>query len=141
MKYKVSVEGQTFEVEIDDVNARPIIALVDGERFEVWPDNGHTSHSNGTPGPARTAAARTAPRPSGPVVSSGAAVRAPIPGVVVGVSVEPGAKVERGQELLVIEAMKMKNSVRATRAGAVKVVHVGIGQQVKQRDLLLEFED
>ena len=141
MKYKVSIEGQTFEVEIEDVNARPVIAVVDGERFEVSPDNGHTSHSNGTPAPARTAVARTAPGPAGPAVSSGAAVRAPIPGVVVGVSVEPGARVERGKELLVIEAMKMKNSVRATRAGTVKVVHVGVGQQLKQRDLLLEFEE
>jgi biotin carboxyl carrier protein len=140
MKYKVSIEGQTFEVEIEDVNARPIVAVVDGERFEVSPENGHAAHSNGTPGPARTAAARSAPRPAEPGVSSAAAVRAPIPGVVVGVSVEPGAKVERGRELLVIEAMKMKNSVRATRAGTVKVVHVGVGQQVKQRDLLLEFE-
>jgi biotin carboxyl carrier protein len=138
MKYKVTIEGQTFEVEIEDVHARPIVALVDGEPVEVWPDSGHTSNSNGAAAPGR---AVSAPRRAGPMVSSGAAVRAPIPGVVVGVSVEPGAKVERGQELLVIEAMKMKNSVRATRLGTVKAVHVGIGQQVKQRDLLVEFED
>ncbi|MCC7206432.1 MAG: biotin/lipoyl-binding protein [Anaerolineae bacterium] len=141
MKYKVAIEGQTFEVEIEDVYARPVVAVVDGERVEVWPDNGQSSRPAISPGTAPVRAAAPLPRHAEPAVSSGAAVRAPIPGVVVGISVEAGARVERGQELLVIEAMKMKNAVRATRAGTVKVIHATVGQQVKQRDLLLEFED
>ena len=38
MKYKVTIGKSTFEVEIEDITARPIVAIVDGERFEVWPE-------------------------------------------------------------------------------------------------------
>ncbi|MBK8783396.1 MAG: hypothetical protein IPO22_16685 [Anaerolineales bacterium] len=37
MKYKITVKNQTYEVEIENINARPVIAHVDGERFEIMP--------------------------------------------------------------------------------------------------------
>ncbi len=38
MKMNVVIDGQTYEVDVQDINARPVIAVVDGERFEVWPE-------------------------------------------------------------------------------------------------------
>lgn len=67
-------------------------------------------------------------------------VRAPMPGLVLSVAVEPGQKVEKGAGLAVLEAMKMENELRAEHGGTVKAVHVAPGDAVGKSDLLLEIE-
>lgn len=64
-------------------------------------------------------------------------VHAIIPGVVVAVSVAPGDPVTAGQQLLVVEAMKMQNELRAPRDGTVEQVAVGAGSTIEVGDLLL----
>jgi biotin carboxyl carrier protein len=64
-------------------------------------------------------------------------LRAIIPGRVVSVDVVDGDTVERGQRVLVVEAMKMQNELRAPRAGTISRVSVGAGQTVELGDLLL----
>ncbi len=64
-------------------------------------------------------------------------VRAIIPGVVVGVTAIPGDAVVAGQQLLVVEAMKMQNELRAPRDGTVERVAVGPGSRIEVGDLLL----
>jgi biotin carboxyl carrier protein len=64
-------------------------------------------------------------------------VRAIIPGVVVSVSVNPGDEVVTGQEMLVVEAMKMQNELRAPRDGRVERVAVGPGKTIELGELLL----
>jgi biotin carboxyl carrier protein len=70
----------------------------------------------------------------------GLEVRAVIPGRIVSVAVAPGDKVAKGDRLLVVEAMKMQNDVRAPRAGRIARVAVGAGQTVELRDVLVELE-
>lgn len=65
------------------------------------------------------------------------AVHAIIPGVVVSVSVAPGDAVAAGQQLLVVEAMKMQNELRAPREGTIERVAVGVGTTIDVGDLLL----
>ena len=69
---------------------------------------------------------------SGPTI-----VHAIIPGVVVAVSVAPGDAVTAGQQLLVIEAMKMQNELRAPRDGTVEQVAIGSGSRVEVGDILV----
>lgn len=64
-------------------------------------------------------------------------VHAIIPGVVVSVSVAPGDAVAAGQQLLVVEAMKMQNELRAPREGTIEQVAVGAGSRIDVGDLLL----
>jgi len=73
-------------------------------------------------------------------VHAGALV-APMPGTVVRVAVEPGSRVETGQALLWLEAMKMEHAVTASSAGVVTHVHVVAGQQVDQGTTLAVVED
>jgi pyruvate carboxylase subunit B len=73
--------------------------------------------------------------PSGP-----APLKAPMPGLVVRVNVAPGDAVAAGQGLVVIEAMKMENELRASAAGSVKAVHAVVGQAVEKGALLVEME-
>ena len=153
MRLKVQIEGQVFEVEVADLDARPIVATVDGERFEVWPEAAEVSSPVGAHGraplpskPEVCGAPGSAPIPRSapsPAPASGGdkalVVRAPIPGVIVAIAVKPGAKVQIGDELCVLEAMKMRNAIRATRAGQIAEVHVTVGQHVKHQELLVEF--
>jgi biotin carboxyl carrier protein len=67
-------------------------------------------------------------------------VHAIIPGVVVSVSVVPGDAVVAGQQLLVVEAMKMQNELRAPRDGVISRVAVGAGRTIEVGDLLLVLE-
>jgi glutaconyl-CoA/methylmalonyl-CoA decarboxylase subunit gamma len=69
-----------------------------------------------------------------------ASLQAPIPGRLVKILVKPGDKVSAGQALLVLEAMKMENEVRAPRAGTVKVVHAGEGLAVETGQALVTLE-
>ncbi|XP_010082369.1 PREDICTED: propionyl-CoA carboxylase alpha chain, mitochondrial [Pterocles gutturalis] len=67
-------------------------------------------------------------------------LRSPMPGAVVAVSVKPGDMVSEGQEICVIEAMKMQNSMIAAKTGKVKAVHCKAGDTVGEGDLLVELE-
>jgi biotin carboxyl carrier protein len=146
MKIKVKIEEQEFEVEINDLAARPIVALVDGQCFEVWPEE------EAGPAPVevkpveKPAPLPPAPRPAAPAtpavsVDKSKAILAPIPGVILGVAVCAGATVKVGQELCVLEAMKMKNSIRSTRDGVIANVYVSTGDHVKHGQVLIDFAD
>ena len=74
-------------------------------------------------------------------VSGDVAVRAPMPGLVVSVMVQPGDEVRRGQTVVVLEAMKMENDLQAPRVGVVKEVRVVKGQTVKQDAVLAVVGD
>ncbi len=152
MKLRVRVEDQFFTVEVGDLHARPVLATVDGETFEVWPEaEVAVQPVAAAPAPARSAPAPTvgAPRrsrraPAGealPAEKAALAVFAPLPGAIDAVTVQPGDEVAVGQGLCIIEAMKMKNVIRAPRAGRIAEVRVSAGQHVKHNDLLVEYED
>jgi len=67
-------------------------------------------------------------------------LRAPMPGLVLRVSVEPGEAVQAGQSALVLEAMKMENDLRIAADGVVRQVHVSPGDAVAKNALLIDFE-
>ena len=86
--------------------------------------------------------ARTLASLAGGAHASGDAnIRAPMPGLVSHVLVEEGAEVQRGQAVVVLEAMKMENDLPAPRAGVLKSLRVSKGQAVNQGDLLAVIGD
>lgn len=90
--------------------------------------------------PAAATSAPPARRPATGRASGAKSVIAPMPGVILSVDVAVGANVQRGQTLLVLEAMKMKNELKAERDGVVASIPATAGDQVKHGDVLLEFE-
>jgi biotin carboxyl carrier protein len=66
-------------------------------------------------------------------------VKAPIPGMITRLLVEEGDTVDVGQPLLILEAMKMENEIRAPRAGTVSSIHVGLNQTVIRNTTLVEI--
>jgi pyruvate carboxylase len=67
-------------------------------------------------------------------------VAAPIPGSVTSIAVEAGRQVEKGERLLVMEAMKMQTTVYAPRAGEVKQILAKVGETVEPKDLLMVIQ-
>ena len=140
MKMKITIQDKTFDVEVSDIHTRPIQANVDGEIFEVWPEENTQPASVPVPAAAQPAAPAAAANPA-PKAASGNAVTAPIPGVITEVKVAAGDSVTYGQELCVLEAMKMKNSIRANHDGKLAKVLIAAGDQVQQGKVLMEFQD
>lgn len=136
MKYSVKVDNRLYEVELGDLQARPVIATIGGEQFEVWPEQ-ETEASAAGRGPAAANGADTAV--SSAQGSGITAVRAPIPGTISDILVQPGQPVTVGQPLCVLDAMKMNNTIHSPRAGVITAVLVSVGQHVKHNDILLEF--
>ena len=67
-------------------------------------------------------------------------VKAPMPGLVLGVSVEVGQEVKEGEGLLILEAMKMENVLKAVGDGVIKSIHTEQGEAVEKGQLLIEME-
>lgn len=142
MKVRVQIDNISYDVEIADLSVRPITAVIDGQSFTVWPDEGDGAPAAPPPVATVPTAAGAAPAAYSPVILTPAGadvVTAPLPGIVVAVSVMPGDVVAAEQQLCVIEAMKMKNPIRAAHPGVVTVVHVIEGQQVKHGQPLVQF--
>ncbi len=145
MKMKLKIENESYEVELGDLDSSPVLATINGETFEVFLEEKEiVMPVNPTPASPKAVAApvRVAPK----VVKAAAAVTgksvvAPIPGVIDAIKVREGDAVKNGQELLVLEAMKMKNIIRATREGTIARIYVSVGDQVPHSHVLLDFAD
>ena len=138
MKLNVKINETNYTVEIEDLNARPIVALVDGERFEVTPESGAQLPIKKEASAGMESAPKKVNVPS--AASNAKSLPAPLPGTIIEIFVKVGDEVESGQVGLVIEAMKMKNSIRSTREGKVSAVLASAGQTVTHKQPLLEFE-
>ena len=148
------IQDKEYEVEIADLNGRPVLATVEGQTFEVWPDEQFAAVPAAAASPAIAPAAaparpvieKPAPCPPAPSVGNGGAssanaVTAPIPGVIVAIAVKEGQSVASGEELCTLEAMKMKNAIRASRAGKVAAVKVAVRDHVRHGQVLVEFSE
>ena len=136
MKYTVRIADTSYEVEIFDLHARPIIVRVDGERFEVQPENGNKPEALEEPKNVRI---DELPKPVASQSGNIDELTAPLPGTIVEIFVKAGDEVEVGNVILVIEAMKMKNSIRSTRSGKIAEVLVAVGQTVAHKQALVRF--
>jgi pyruvate carboxylase subunit B len=100
---------------------------INGDRFEV---DAVDERARAIRDLAGASATRTGPAP----------IRAPMPGLIVRVTVEPGDVVQAGQGLVVMEAMKMENELRAESGGVVRAVHAVVGRAVEKGSVLIELE-
>ncbi len=121
MKYKITLQGRTYEVEVEHGEA---MLLDEYDAKAPVP---------AAPAPPAVPAAPTA----APAPAAGTVVSAPLPGNILAIHVKEGDAVKAGQVLLLIEAMKMENEVMAPADGVVKQIAVSKGQVVATGDTLL----
>ena len=124
--YSVLFNGRSYELLIEAERFRYGVSIR-GDRYDIRVEDERQR---------RMSLAR-----GGPDLPEGeAAVTAPIPGLVVKVLVREGDEVKDGQALVILEAMKMENEIRATRTGIVKQIHAVPGQRIEEKGILLVIE-
>jgi len=133
-QYQFTINGKPYEVTIRDIRDGKADVTVNGAAYEVELPADAAPATAPAAAPAAPAAApaatpaapAAAPAPAG----AGSAVVAPMPGVIIEVSVREGQAVRRGDKVAVLEAMKMENDLLAESDGVVTRVHVTKGDSV-----------
>ncbi len=142
---RVRVGDTWYTVTVGDLTRSPVEVTVDGETFQVEieglspsrpqpPRRGRTEHTPPPPPPPPSEASAS------PVLVSGNVLRSPMPGRVMSILVRPGDAVSAGDEVCVVEAMKMEQSIQSPRDGVIKAVHVEPLETVNGDDPLIELE-
>ena len=141
----VTVNGRPFTVEVADDGT----VLVDGIAYDITLEGetatvGGDSYAVQVSGLALTVAAPSpappAPAPSPAAEAGAGAVLAIMPGKIVRVMVEVGQRVEGGEPVCVLEAMKMENELHARQSGTAQTVHVKPGDDVEKNQVLVTIE-
>jgi biotin carboxyl carrier protein len=146
-RYQITVAGQTFDVRLlSDPQQEQIEVEVDGVALTAQVESLPSSLQPDPQSPDRAEPAlpteipAVAPSP-GPQAAApaGNVVAAPLPGVIKSIAIRTGQQVSSGDELLVIEAMKMDNIIRASRDGTVEIIYVSEGRQVAYGERMLKY--
>ncbi|MCB0319778.1 MAG: hypothetical protein KDD60_02560 [Bdellovibrionales bacterium] len=136
-KYNVEFNNRSYNVELVSASPYGVTFRHEGKEYSVQITPEHTQSSPNTFVPTMAAAKSPAPTQAG---SNPNQVTAPMPGLVVSIGVKVGQKVSAGEPALVLEAMKMENTVTFSGNGEVKQIHVQPGEQVEVGQLLLELK-
>ena len=149
-KYSLKINGNQYEVKIDDINEASTLAhvTVNGTKYDVEIEGGKATGAKKpavAPAPQATGLSVTpktpiASKPVAAPAATGAKVTCPLPGTVISINVKEGDTVAAGQTLLVLEAMKMENNIDAERGGVVKQILVAAGATVMEGDVLIVIE-
>ena len=143
-QYNFKINGNEYNVTINSVEGNVAdvtvvasykVELGTGSGIQVQPVQAPAAQTVQTAAPAPAAAPAQAPAPApaqaAPAASgAGKAVTSPLPGVIVEISVKVGDAVKAGQQVAVLEAMKMENAIEADHAGTVTAIHVNKGDSV-----------
>ena len=127
MKYKVTLNKRVYEVEVEAGEAM----LVDEYDLKAPAAAAAPAPAAAAPAAAAPVAAAAPAAPAGGALAAGTVIKSPMPGNVLKINVAPGQKVNEGDVLLILEAMKMENEVVSTKTGTVAQIVVEKGAVVE----------
>ncbi len=145
---RVTLGDETRVADLVRVGESPVYSLILGDRsFEVSVHKRDKVYQVVLEGATYDATVRdtralrlAAVTGSGDAGAQGEVVKAPMPGIVIGIAVEVGETVEPGQGVVTLEAMKMENELKSAAGGTVKEIKVEVGQGVTQGEELVVIE-
>ncbi|MCH5306566.1 MAG: biotin/lipoyl-binding protein [Prevotella sp.] len=151
-KYQYKVQGVDYEVEIEEVEGTIAKVKVNGIPFEVELRQPISAAKHPTivrpkvaapvaaaPTTVPPATPAAAPTPAGAPIT-GNIMKAPLPGTITRIPVKVGDKVNVGDVVIVLEAMKMQNNIEAEYAGTVTAINVNAGDSVMEGAVLLTIQ-
>lgn len=170
-RYTLQIKNKEYTIDVQDISANEFRVMLNEQAFDVHlsdaqelagavitpqvapaPSGDESVVERPAtiyhpPSPEAVGEVRATPAPALPPTPRAATngvsrdITAPMPGTILAVEVKPGDAVTRGQTVCVLEAMKMKNAIRAPRDGAIGEVLVQAGQTVRYGDALARFEE
>ncbi len=133
-QYRFKINGNQYNVDINSIEGNIATVAVNGTSYQVELETAPAVPAAPVqtapvqPQPASQAQAAPAPKPA--ASGAGTPVTSPLPGVIIAVKVNVGDAVKAGQEVAVLEAMKMENSIEAVKDGTVTAIHVSKGDSI-----------
>jgi len=153
-EYVLTINQKEYRAEVGEINAEFALIRVNGKEFRVdlkqlglgklMPIATLAADARPATSPAQPAIG-IAPAPAAPLTPAAATgeasslVKAPLPGLIIDVKVREGEKVKAGQNIIVMEAMKMENQIQATTDGTVKKIFVKKGDNVAEGIAMVEI--
>ena len=133
-EYKYKINGNLYNVVIGDIEDNIAHVEVNGTHYTVEMEKKPKAAPAPKPvarpvaKPAAAPAAAPAAKPAAASAKSG--VKSPLPGVILDIKVNVGDEVKKGQTIIILEAMKMENSINADKDGKVTAINVSKGESV-----------
>ena len=138
-EYKYTINGNKYEVVIGAITDNVATLTVNGEEFKVEMER--EAEPEKKKPVVRAAASVAADEPAaGTAANKANALKAPLPGVITDILVEVGQEVQAGDNVIVLEAMKMANNLQAEKSGKVTAICVQVGQSVMEDEALVVIE-
>jgi biotin carboxyl carrier protein len=139
-RFKLTIDGVDYDVEVGETSTSPVDVTVDGTIYSVdlLADLGRPSSAATTtsrPSPERP----TAPAPSAPTSGGSGSINAPIPGRIIRLLVNVDDKVTAGQGIVIMESMKMEQTIESAIDGIVKNILVSSGDAVAHGQAMVEL--
>ncbi|PTY41388.1 biotin/lipoyl-containing protein [Brachyspira hampsonii] len=132
-QYKITVNGKTYDVSVEEIRAvasnKTVSTIVNAPVNTAKP----VAESKPAPVP-------TAPAASTPIDENAISIKAPMPGTIVSFNVAVGDKINEGQVVAILEAMKMENEIVSPASGEVKSIHVEKGSSVVDGQVILQIK-
>ena len=142
-EYKYKINGNLYNVAIGDIEDNIAHVEVNGTHYTVEMEK----KPKAAPAPkpvvrpvAKPAAAPAATPVAKPAASGKSGVKSPLPGVILDIKVNVGDEVKKGQTVIILEAMKMENSINADKDGKVTAINVSKGESVLEGTDLVIIE-
>jgi glutaconyl-CoA decarboxylase len=137
-KFRLGINNRGYDIGVGGMKRSPISVIVNGERFEVLLETPVQTVAGRTKAETEETQPRpTAPEPKAEASEANVAVKAPMPGRIISVSVKVGDRVAYRDVVCVLEAMKMENEIVAPVNGFIKEVKVSAGEDVSYGDTLV----
>ena len=144
-KFKFTIDDKIFEVSVNEQDKNVAEVVVNGQPYTVKFERENAVvdkpiiqkkvQKYNTDPPSKKATTPVAKK-----AGSEKSVKSPLPGNIFKIPVSVGQAVKRGEQLIIIESMKMENNIMADEDGIVRAIHVQIGQSVLQGDALVDLE-
>ena len=140
--YKYTINGNKYDVAINEAGETTAIVTVNGEEFKVeWEKPVEEKPVvKVQPTVAKPAAPVAAPTTAPITAVNGHAIKTPLPGVIIDVKVNVGDAVKKGDTVVVLEAMKMENNINADCDGKITAIQVAKGDTVADGAVLVVME-
>ena len=142
-EYKYKINGNIYKVAVGDIDNGVAQVEVNGTPYKVELEKKESVKVVSAPRPSaapRTQGGEKVIAKPAPSNAGGHQIKAPLPGVVVSISVKVGDTVKASDTVLMLEAMKMENAIHAGRDGKVASVNVNNGDSVLEGSVLITLE-